>query len=38
MNVEMPREPLPRVVTAITTIRSPSRPCVMNCLVPLITQ
>ncbi len=38
MNAEMPRLPFARVVTAITTMRSPVLPCVMNCLVPLMTQ
>jgi hypothetical protein len=38
MKAVMPRLPLDLFVTAMTTMRSPLRPCVMNCLVPLITQ
>ena len=38
MNAVMPRLPFDLLVTAITTMRSPVRPCVMNCLVPLMTQ
>ena len=38
MNAETPLRPAVRSVTAITTITSEIRPCVMNVLDPLITQ
>ena len=38
MNAEMPLRPAARSVTAITTMTSPMRPCVMNVFDPLSTQ
>ena len=38
MKAEMPLVPRDRFVTAITTITSPTRPCVVNVFDPLITQ
>ncbi len=38
MKAEMPFDPCERSVTAMTTMMSPTRPCVVNVFAPLITQ